>query len=849
MSERVLRRTTFSGRLLRATSDEIEEGNRYIWKGLGSMVLDIAIVLTVTCSLFLWFSGKGITPYERPLPCADESIRNPFKENTVGIKHLLAVSLASPFFIIGLVEAIIYYNSKGSNRFQKFFATTTIIYLKYLLVYAGCTFMMEFLKCYVGRLRPHFVSVCRPDWSRVDCSNPNSFIEPKDLICTNPETRRIRTARTSFPSGHTAAAFHVFFFLYIYLQRIAKTVNLPHVTLVRNVFIPIYGIWAVFTAVTRVTDYWHFPTDVLGGFILAIVFVAPAFFKSWTSMPLPKFELLNITDNAEGWGPPPSTTSDNEVFQQFNKGDRIGRVADWLGVDRMYRRGNDRYNERVYGSAATAGSQFDYVHGLDEKSFQMVDSSRPIQRNAPRNFRTRQIQLRKLMQKELEKREFASQTQNLRMKRSIAKEQQKAFKMWQRRGGNARQGHRNGRLGGDRPKERLPSVQVRSEWTVLEEMNLSAFSKLALPSVNPGEDIGDHQYGILQYFDKAVDRATVKNAIPLQRCAGVYYHETTTEDAVIQELAQTGVGNVFGTDIILATLMTAPRSVYSWDIVAYRVGDKLFFDKRNTRDILNPVETLTVSETSTDPPPFDGAGINNGKDLATEAFYINQNFRRQIVKRNEEGYKMAHPEPPFDDEEAGDNGTGYRYRKWNLGTGVDGKPVELVVRTELDAVMMGPKNNVQFMTIKAFNEWDSSLSGGVDWRTKLDVQKGAVLATEIKNNSAKVAKWTLQALLAGADIMKLGYVSRANFRSTQNHVILGSQYVKPMEFANNISLSMDNCWGILRCVIDSCMKQKPGKYLLMKDPQAPIIRLYALPDGTFESEHDESEEESSDEDQ
>ena len=40
-------------------------------------------------------------------------------------------------------------------------------------------------------------------------------------------------------------------------------------------------------------------------------------------------------------------------------------------------------------------------------------------------------------------------------------------------------------------------------------------------------------------------------------------------------------GNVFATDAILATLMCAPRSNYSWDIVVQKVGNKLFFDKRD----------------------------------------------------------------------------------------------------------------------------------------------------------------------------------------------------------------------------------------------------------------------------
>lgn len=50
------------------------------------------------------------------------------------------------------------------------------------------------------------------------------------------------------------------------------------------------------------------------------------------------------------------------------------------------------------------------------------------------------------------------------------------------------------------------------------------------------------------------------------------------------------VGTVFATDTILATLMCSPRSVYSWDIVIQKVGNKLFLDKRDAS-----FDLLTVS--------------------------------------------------------------------------------------------------------------------------------------------------------------------------------------------------------------------------------------------------------------
>jgi translation initiation factor 3 subunit D len=48
----------------------------------------------------------------------------------------------------------------------------------------------------------------------------------------------------------------------------------------------------------------------------------------------------------------------------------------------------------------------------------------------------------------------------------------------------------------------------------------------------------------------------------------------------------------------------------------------------------------------------------------------------------------------------------------------------------------------------------------VNWRQKIDQQRGAVFATELKSNSYKLAKWTAQSIIAKADYMKLGYISR-----------------------------------------------------------------------------------------
>lgn len=75
-------------------------------------------------------------------------------------------------------------------------------------------------------------------------------------------------------------------------------------------------------------------------------------------------------------------------------------------------------------------------------------------------------------------------------------------------------------------------------------------------------------------------------------------------------------------------------------------------------------------------------------------------------------------------------------------------------------------------------------------------------------------------------ILFFRYVSRLSVRDTSKHIILGTQQFKPTEFANQINLNMDNAWGILRCIIDTCMKLKQGKYLIMKDPNKVRRSIY-----------------------
>lgn len=367
------------------------------------------------------------------------------------------------------------------------------------------------------------------------------------------------------------------------------------------------------------------------------------------------------------------------------------------------------------------------------------------------------------------------------------------------------------------------SVDIQPEWNMLDQIPFSTFSKLSF-SVPEPEDL--LLCGGLEFYDRSCDRITPKNERRLERFKNRnFFKVTTTDDPVIRRLANEDKATVFATDTILSTLMCAPRSIYSWDIVVQRVGNKLFFDKRDGSQL----DLLSVHETSQEPLPEAKDDINSAYSLSVEAAYINQNFSQQVLIRD--GNKVTFDEPnPFANEGEEVASVAYRYRRWKLEEGM-----YLVARCEVQSVME-VNNQRSFLTLNALNEFDPKYSG-VDWRQKLETQRGAVLATELKNNANKLAKWTAQALLASADLMKLGYVSRVHPRDHFNHVILAVVGYKPKEFASQINLNTNSMWGIVKSIVDLCMKLNEGKYVLVKDPSKPQVRIYEVPPDAFENDY------------
>ncbi|KAJ8600580.1 hypothetical protein CTAYLR_008165 [Chrysophaeum taylorii] len=587
---------------------------------------------------------------------------------------------------------------------------------------------------------------------------------------------------------------------------------------------------------------------------------------SSTDFPMPV-----VFHNREGWGPKSTNLPSQFVdmpYAPFGKGDRLGRAADFT-TSSFY---SQKKNYRRDRDAEFRNEDFQYRYdAVEDQSFHLVDTAKAKTSKFNQGFK-------KPWQQGRGPRPY--QGGYGRGSRN-APDPREQFQARGKRQGGGRGGPQGGpgssmdrgrgrgrgrgygpqgrRDGRQQRVDRQASVKVSADWVVLEEFDLSQLTKLSTRTPD-AEDVA--WAGELAQYNDAYDRCTTRTEKPLQRMENVeFYYVTTTDDPGIEKFMDEGVGNVYGTDAIFSLLMASPRSVYPWDVVVTKVDGNLVFDKRDTAAF----DFLTVSETSHEPPqdppqPYDdneaeraklaqdpkNLEINSPEKLSLEATMINQNFSQQILRTDIPREKLDLPNPfasehQHDGVEAKPAAIAYRYRKFSLGEHT------IVARTELHGIVI-KRGEKHHMTAYALNEWDSRLSGGVDWRQKIDQQRGAVLATELKNNSCKLARWTAQSILAGADQMKLGYVSRLARANPYDHVILATQFYKPREFATQITLNVNNMWGIIKMLCDLFFSKPDGKYVIARDANRPIARIYSVPMNTFEDPDSDDDQNQADND-
>ncbi|XP_059224494.1 putative phosphatidate phosphatase isoform X1 [Stomoxys calcitrans] len=258
---------------------KMDTTNKRILCRVGLDVLILICVLFPILCFFLW--GES---YKRGFFCDDESLMHPYKDSTINNFWLYMIGLVLPVIVILIVEII---QARHHERVTNGNSTgKRYVFMDYeipdwlLQAYkkigvfgfgaAACQLTVDIAKYSVGRLRPHFLEVCNPimpgNTTCLDSVNMGRYIE--DFQCrggVGVTKRMLKEISLSFPSGHSSFTFYGMVYLAIYLQ---CRMTWSGSKLLRHLLQFGFVMLAWYTALSRVSDYKHHWSDVLGGSLI-----------------------------------------------------------------------------------------------------------------------------------------------------------------------------------------------------------------------------------------------------------------------------------------------------------------------------------------------------------------------------------------------------------------------------------------------------------------------------------------------------------------------------------------------------------------------------------------------------
>ncbi|KAJ4921734.1 hypothetical protein JOQ06_016445 [Pogonophryne albipinna] len=248
---------------------------RKLLVGLDLLCLFLASIPFFACEL------KAVSPYRRGFMCGDPSITYPYLHREAIPDELL---IAGGIIITGLTIAL------GECYRVRFRGISSKAFVRNL--YVSCLYkelggflfgcfvgqsLTNMAKLSVGRLRPHFLSVCGVTYASLNCT-PGTYVAT--VNCRQPDHRK------SFFSGHASFAMYTMLYLAFYLQ---ARLTWRGARLLRPALQFFLVLLAVYTGLTRISDFRHHPSDVLTGYIQGaltaywVAFHISSMFKSSSS--------------------------------------------------------------------------------------------------------------------------------------------------------------------------------------------------------------------------------------------------------------------------------------------------------------------------------------------------------------------------------------------------------------------------------------------------------------------------------------------------------------------------------------------------------------------------------------
>ena len=177
--------------------------------------------------------------------------------------------------IIELLNAhLLPFQKRKQNGFRSFGICLFHALSLFILGISLTLCLTEIGKRWVGRLRPHFIAVCNPNLNTLNCTTTTltgiyyNPIYTGGSFCSNNNAAAVKEARMSFPSGHSSYSWYTMLFLIIFIEARLFLLRLRYI----KPLIQLCAFSAAFvTMLSRVSDYHHRGSDVIGGTVLGCI--------------------------------------------------------------------------------------------------------------------------------------------------------------------------------------------------------------------------------------------------------------------------------------------------------------------------------------------------------------------------------------------------------------------------------------------------------------------------------------------------------------------------------------------------------------------------------------------------
>ncbi|XP_005745424.1 phosphatidic acid phosphatase type 2D [Pundamilia nyererei] len=227
--------------------------------------LDV-LCLCIASIPFFACEMKFVTPYKRGFFCGDPSITYPnITTEAIPDSLLIAGGIAITGVAIAVGECYrVRFRGVHSRAFVRN-CYVSCLYKELGSFLFGCCIgqsLTNMAKLSVGRLRPNFLDVCNITYASINCKE-GIYVPAESIVCS-VEKKLEEEARKSFFSGHASFAMYTMLYLAFYLQ---ARLSWRGARLLRPLIQFFLVMIAVYTGLSRISDYRHHPTDVLTGFI------------------------------------------------------------------------------------------------------------------------------------------------------------------------------------------------------------------------------------------------------------------------------------------------------------------------------------------------------------------------------------------------------------------------------------------------------------------------------------------------------------------------------------------------------------------------------------------------------